>query len=625
MIFEGFENLHFAYPIYLWALLAIPLVSLFCFFFCRRKHQPHQLEKFIDSHLLPYLLRNPSSKKGSLFKYLFLWSLVWSLLTLAIAGPRWSFREMETFSKDQSLVVLLDLSKSMDASDVKPSRLILARQKIEDLINASKGVKIGLIAFAADPHMIIPLTEDKEAIRHLLPTLDTDLVYKQGSKLAPALDMASDMLDAEPGSNKAVVVVSDGGFEDASALVTAKKLAGRGIVIHTVGVGTIEGSPLKYQAGNVVKRNGVPILSKLDIERLVAITKIGNGTSFGASHLDQSVPVILKELDSRAEAQVALGKKDRFWDEYFYLLIIPALPILLWWFKRGAIVAMVSIMLFPSFNLQADVADHFKNSEELGKQALDCGDYETATHQFQDPYRKGVAYYKAGRFAEAAELFKQSDRPEVTSSAAYNLGNAFAQQHKYKEAITAYENVLKQWPDHAKAKENLEIVKKLQEEEQQQGDGDSEDEQQNDDSQEDQKNQDNENQDKQEKEDNNQDDSDDSDNKNEEDNQDSQEQQNEDSSEDDEKNNDQDKEKQEQEPEKDDQEEGSDQDKQQEEEQPPPQPKNEEQSASTDKSQEDYDADLWLNRISNDPKAFMKNKFYIESVKKETTEGVNPW
>ena len=161
---------------------------------------------------------------------------------------------METFSQDQSLVILLDLSESMNATDIKPSALVRAKQKIEDLLNLSKGVKIGLIAFAADPHMITPLTEDKETIRHLLPSLETDLVYIQGSRLSSALEWPLQCWRQNRAIIRLLLVISDGGFEDASAITTAKKLAEKGIVIHAMGIGTVEGAPLQDQKGMSSKK-----------------------------------------------------------------------------------------------------------------------------------------------------------------------------------------------------------------------------------------------------------------------------------------------------------------------------------------------------------------------------------
>ncbi|MCE5315822.1 MAG: VWA domain-containing protein [Parachlamydia sp.] len=563
--------MEFSHPLWLIAGLALPLVWA-AFFLFDRVDRP-QLEKFIDKHLLPYLLLNPFQKR-SVWSVLLLWSAVWSLLTVALAGPRWNYQEIETFTKEQNLVILLDLSSSMQAADLKPSRLVRARQKIEDLLNLSQGVKIGLIAFAADPHMITPLTEDKETIRHLLPTLDTDLIYVQGSRLSPALEMASQLLEAEPGSSKSLLVISDGGFEDTAAIKTARRLAEKGVVIHALGIGTVEGAPVKDQEGNVVKKNGSPVLSKLERERFSEISKAGHGHYLEVHDKEE---VILKELEKRAEAQIASGKKHRIWEERYYLLILPALPILLWWFRRGA---LFTLILFFPFSLSA--SDYFKNSEQLGKEAFEAGDHATAIASFQDPYRKGVACYRAGQYAEAEKLFRQSSRPDVACSAVYNLGNALAHQQKYKEAIEAYENVLKQWPDHTRAKENLELVKKMLEQQQQQ--------------QQQQQDQNKKDKEKEQQDQNKQDSG--SDNK--ENEQDS-------SSENKQEENKQEKQNQEQES------------------KPEEQDSQKQEPPSEEKSQEDQDADVWLNRIQNDPKTFMKNKFQVESKKNGTTEGIDPW
>jgi len=563
-----FSELHFAHPLCLLGNLMIPIVWVLFFIF-QQKHQPiHQLEKFIDRHLLPYLLVNYSDKNRFFWKKILLWSLVWSCLTVALAGPRWNFKEVETLSKDQSLVILLDLSESMNGEDIKPSRLIKAKQKIEDLINLSKGVKIGLIAFAADPHMIVPITDDKEMIRQLLPSIETDLVHIQGSRLSLALDMAANMLEAEPGSNKALLVISDGGFEDADFIEVGRKLAKKDLVIHSMGIGSVEGAPLKNYQGKMIKKNGIPIFSKLEKENLQSLSEVGNGHYLEGSYFSQDEVFIVNELKKRAEVQVNIGKKNRIWEEHFYLFILPIIPVILWWFKRGYVLSMVLIFFIPFFKLDATpISNYFKNSEEIGKEALEEGAYETAGHTFKDCYRAGVAYYKAGFFSEAEEMFRNSSREDVSLQAAYNLGNSLAKQEKFKEAIAAYEDVLKKCPEHVKAKENLELVKNIMQEQEssQQGDGDSKN-------------------------------SEDQDKKNTENPT----------------------------PQEEDQKDNSDPKDVEEKEE-----KNKEESDSLEKneakSQEDQDANLWLNQISNDPKAFLKNKFYIESKKNGTTKGVDPW
>jgi Ca-activated chloride channel family protein len=241
--------LHFSHPEWFFGLIILPLA----WFFLKPTHASHKLEAFIDRHLLPFLLVGKEKEKNSRWKSLVIWSLVWTCMILALAGPRFSFREVDVLTPGQNLVIALDLSESMNADDVKPSRLKLAKLKIEDLINSKEGVKLGLIAFAKDPHMIAPLTDDKETIRSYLPSISTDLVHVQGSRLTETLAMAANMLDAEPGSHKAILLISDGGFEDASSLSIVNELNSKGIKIHVVGMGTPEGALLINAKGNVLK------------------------------------------------------------------------------------------------------------------------------------------------------------------------------------------------------------------------------------------------------------------------------------------------------------------------------------------------------------------------------------
>lgn len=593
------SQLHFSQPLWLWALFAIPLTwSLY--FFCYRKEQPtFQLEKLIDKHLIPHLLVNSAIKKKKLYIHLGIWTLAWSCLALGLAGPRWDFREAPSFARDQSIAILLDLSESMNAQDITPSRLGRAKQKIEDLLNLSNGVKVGLIAFAADPHLIVPITEDKETIRHLLPSLDTDLVYVQGSKLTPALEMAAAMFENEPGNNKAIVVISDGGFEDGSAIHTAKKVAEKGIVLYTIGVGSLDGAPLKDRRGSIVKKNGSPIVSKLEKEKFQEISKIGHGRYFDADHSDQ-IALIIEDLKKRGDLQEEIEKSQRFWQERFYLLLLPTLPFFLIWYRRGCLFALLLFILMPNSS-QA----HFYNQEQQAGLAYENKDYAAAAKAFQDPYRKAVAYYRMGDYPAAEEMFRQSTRPEVASSAAYNLGNALVQQNKLKDAIAAYEDVLKKWPDHTLAQENLELVKKMLEEQESKQQNGNEDQQQKSEQQNQEQNKENPQQSSPEE---------------------NSEESGEENSTTSDKSadNDQTQESSESKETSENKEAGQDEGKPQQLEEKPIASKQPHQRAEP-RSQEDLNADLWLNQMKNDPKSFLKNKFYIESKKNGTKEEPNPW
>lgn len=556
-----FDTWHFTHPFYLLIILVIPVVWILYFLLFHKQKSPlKRLEAFIDSHLIPYLLVNPQAKERSFWKGLLLWTVSWSCLTLAIAGPRSGMREIETFSSDQSLVIVLDFSESMNATDVKPTRFVRAKQKIEDLLNLSQGVKIGLIAFAADAHMITPITDDKETIRLLLPSLETDLMYIQGSRLSSGLEMASQIFQSEPGTNKALLVISDGGFDEKLASVYAKKLHDEGVIIHTMGVGTLEGAPL-YSKRSSTK--SAPF-SKLEKEKLIHLSTIGEGHYLEAEHFNAEA-IVLDELKARTDSTINIGRKDYFWNEHFYLALFPMLPILLWWFRRGKVFLIPFLFLIPHLE-----ADYFKNSDQIALEAFDREDFEAARSGFQDPYRQGVCCYKAKQYAKAEKLFQSSKRDDLAVSALYNLGNCFAMQQKLKEAARTYEEVLKQCPEHENARENLELVKKMLEE-QKQSDQSKNDEKK-DPPNNDEKNDPPHNDEKKD---------DESQNKNDE-----QEPQNQDTNQSESTQSDQ---------------------------------KDQEQSEA------DQDADFWLNKIQNDPKEFLKNKFTIESKKNGTKVEVDPW
>lgn len=618
------SQFHFAHPFWLLAGLCVPLLWL-VFFLSPSSSKKHQLEKFVDSHLLPYLLINKGREKKR-WKGLLFWSLCWISLTLALAGPRWNFREIELFSKDHSLVILLDLSNSMNATDLKPSRLIRAKQKIEDLLNHSKGIKIGLVAFAADPHMITPLTDDKKIVKDLFSALTTDIIAVQGSRLSSALTMASGMLEAERGDQKSILLMTDGGFEDASAISIVKSLADKGIATHVFGFGTQEGVPLNDSQGNIHKKNGVPIFSKLESQKLKEVSRTGKGIYLEGDQLRHAEAALLEDLDHRSQERIATGKKIELWDEAFYLFLLPVLPFLLWCFRRGTI--FTALLFFPFFAMDAHpIEDYFLNSEERGKRAFEEGNYEAAQKEFQDAYRRGVASYKAGNFSEAEELFKQSDREEVAVDAAYNLGNALAKQNKLKEAVIAYEKVLATAPSHALAKENLDLIKKLLEHENHQKSEDSKDSQQ---KQNEEKKQEKDSKDSRDTSDSSKDEEEKG---KEEGEQNPPEESSEKESEDSEgKGQDHQRQDGEEESAQDKQErEGNDEKREEDEKESlkeapaAPDEKDEEQKPEPAKTEEEQNADFWLNRIHNDPKTFMKNKFFIESKKNKTTEGTDPW
>lgn len=667
-----FSQFHFETPVWLVGLGLLPLIGILYSFFSPSAEQRSRLEGFIDAHLLPHLLLPSSKGRKSIWRSLSVWALSWVLLMIGLANPRWDYTDIHTFSPDQSLCILLDISQSMDVQDVKPSRLIRARQKIEDIITHAQGLKISLVAFAADPHMISPLTDDMETIRNFLPSLGTDLAYVQGSRLSPALMMASRLLESAQGKNKSILIVSDGGFEDTEALELAKQLAQKGLFIYTMGVGTSEGGPIPTLQGGFIKKAENPVISHLDQERLMSVAQAGRGQYFTADYLDQGVKTLLHTIKQRSTTDQHTEHTTRQWEERFYIFIFPLLALLLLWFRRGFVFPLLFLVFFlPTPYARAqNFTDFFKNEAQLGQEAFEGGNYAKALEKFTDPYRQGIAAYKAGQFSQAEKLFLKPQRPEIALDALYNLGNALAMQQKLEEAIKAYEDVLQKQPNHEKAKHNLDIVKKLREQKKEQEKQKEEEKKEEKDDQKDDKS----SGEQQDKKDNGQ-----NGDKEDKDQSGSSEGQPEEG-----KNKDKGKEGQQDDTPPQDQENSQNQsqreaeDKQSpsssqdtpeespenkpqdqkeskqdaqkpehKESQPnPPQEaeeKNNTGSPSQDQNpgsqrpeqalpqpaspptQQDLDANQWLNQITNNPKSFLKNQFYIESQEQETKQGLEPW
>ncbi|MCP4041461.1 MAG: VWA domain-containing protein, partial [Gammaproteobacteria bacterium] len=206
-------GLHFSEPLWLLALFA-PLLLWWWPQAKKSIADLQRLERYAERHLLPHLLKGTLSL-GRSRRRLILWSLLWVLGVVAMAGPRLGFTEVGLYTPGTNLVILLDLSRSMDAADVKPSRLVRARQEVEDLLDRNPGLRIGLIAFASVSHVVAPITEDGDTLRHLLPSISTDLAQWKGSRLSSALERARRLISGQPkDSSHALLLISDGDFSE---------------------------------------------------------------------------------------------------------------------------------------------------------------------------------------------------------------------------------------------------------------------------------------------------------------------------------------------------------------------------------------------------------------------------
>ncbi len=325
------SSFHFAELVWLWALIMVPLIIGWLWYTSPvRRHG--QEGKYADAALLPWLSGEAGTRVASSRRPLAGWVLAWTLLCIAMAGPRWGYHHINPFEPGADLVILLDLSRSMNVSDVRPSRLARARQEIQDLVRSKNGLRVGLIAFATIAHVVTPVTEDGESLLHRLPGISTELIQLQGSRPGFALDRAA-MLLAGQGDDIAhnILLITDGDFGDASPLEQVHDLYNQGIHVHVLAVGTADGGPVP----GLTTVNGAPVISRVDEDNLQALANAGGGVFRVAEYRDDDTGDIMDSILSQATARQNEKAHTLVWNEYFFWPLLLAMLILLRLLRPG--------------------------------------------------------------------------------------------------------------------------------------------------------------------------------------------------------------------------------------------------------------------------------------------------
>ncbi|MET0089313.1 MAG: VWA domain-containing protein [Candidatus Thiodiazotropha sp.] len=326
---------HFARPEWLYALLGMIPVLVWLIFSVIRP-QKGALHRYADAHLLPHLTGVRELDVHEHWSRFTRWGFLWSLLVVALAGPRWDFTDIEAFSPASDLVILMDISRSMNVSDTPPSRLARARQEVQDLVMMNDKLRIGLIAFASVPHVVSPITEDSQSILNALPAVTSDIANLKGSRLAAALDRAKQLLGEHADHTRSILLISDGDFDEPGLPQKIEALHKEGITLHTLGIGTTGGGPIPLNPGKSdLMRNpqGEIIVSRLGSLELQQLAKLGGGVYQQADFRDQDSRRILDLASGHAGTPTRTQEKTRVWNERFYWLLLPLMLLLLLRFR----------------------------------------------------------------------------------------------------------------------------------------------------------------------------------------------------------------------------------------------------------------------------------------------------
>ncbi len=314
----------FANPEAIWLLLIIPvLIGIFIIIKIRKKNA---LERFGDKNLLNRLMPEASPGKG-LAKFLIL-SFALALLILMIARPQFGSKLKEVTRKSAEVIIALDVSNSMMATDIKPSRLDKAKLAISQLMNKIQGDNLGLIVFAGQAYTQIPITSDFSAAELFLESVNTSIVPVQGTNITAAINLGMKSFSPSNEKGKALIIITDGENHEEEAISQAKTAAEKGIRVSTVGMGGLRAVPIPDGRGYFKKKkNGEPVLTKLNETLLKQIAKAGGGIYTPANNIQSGLSKIYTEISGMDRNEMKADFAE--YDDRFMLLASLALIFLL--------------------------------------------------------------------------------------------------------------------------------------------------------------------------------------------------------------------------------------------------------------------------------------------------------
>jgi Ca-activated chloride channel family protein len=482
-------SFRFEYPDFLQLLWAIPVLALFLLFYWNWRNR--MLARLGNPDMVTRLMPGFSATRFTLKNLLFLLSM--TLLIVAFANPQQGARKQKSTRKIVDVFLALDVSQSMLARDVAPSRIELSKVFMQKLVKVLEGNRIGVIFFAGNAFLQMPLSTDYGFILQSIQNADPDMITNQGTNIPAAIELAAKSFDPEPGG-RAMILITDGENHDDDAIKSAEAAFDDGMVLYPIGAGTTDGGPIPM--GNQYKRDetGDIVRTKLDEEMLVKLAKAGQGRTFNINQGDAAVDALKREIDGLQKRDIEVRSFSEYESSYQWFLLPALLLLLLYiytgWKKTNPASLFGILMLLASATVSAQ-SPH--DAAVKGDRQYDRENYTEAARHYQEAlkgnpdqgrvgYNLGNALYMEGKYDLASKEMERAlpntKEPGIRADLLHNLGNAYTNQHKLKEAAEAFENSLRLRPGDPETKANLQTVKKKLKAEQQQKQQQQKDQQQ---------------------------------------------------------------------------------------------------------------------------------------------------
>ncbi len=452
---------HFIRPYWLLAILPLIVVVVLML---RKKLSQGNWTSCCDAELLPFLLQETPVNQTRLW---LITGVIGSLLIIvALAGPTWQRLPAPAFRNEAALVIALNLSLSMDAADIKPSRLTIARYKIADILKQRKDGQTALLVYSDEAFTVTPLTDDTNTIDSQLTALTTDIMPSQGNNTAQVLEKAVELFKQAGLQSGQILLITDSVDSD-SALPAVKRLDN--FQLSILGVGTEGGAPIALSEGGFLKDDqGSIVVNKLDIDSLKSLAREGHGVYQTITADNEDIKSLLQAFDNPAQQQSKERNDIKLeqWEEQGVWLLLLVLPLGALFFRKGFVcIALLVLLPYPENSHAFAWQDLWQRPDQQAQQAYQQQDYAKAAEKFDNPDWKAAAQYKSGEYDNALKTYQS--QAEQTADSLYNQGNTLAQSGQLKEALTAYEKALAINPKDADAKFNADLVKKELEKQQQ--------------------------------------------------------------------------------------------------------------------------------------------------------------